>query len=199
MGEFNLNLSTKPFPAYRALNLALAGVLVVLGAVSAWQAYGYSKYSKLAAELRGSERKVRDESDALGVRLNDLQSRLNRPEVAAKLGEIDFLNSLIQRKTFSWTRVFGDLEGLVPGTVHLIGMRPELDKKGQVWLHFEVQAKSVADVSRFIKALDDSPAFDSTEVSIEEKKTEGSKSTDLDYAMKVLYRSQKETPQKEGL
>ena len=41
MAEFDLNLSTRPFPAYRLVNIALAILLVVLIVVSSWQAVGF--------------------------------------------------------------------------------------------------------------------------------------------------------------
>src|SRR5580693_6052816 len=102
MAEFDLNLSTRPFPAYRLFNIALAVLLVVLVVVSAWQGVGYRRYSKLARSIRAREQDTRVEAEALGKRVDDLESRLDRPEATAKLAEIGFLNHLIQRKNFSW-------------------------------------------------------------------------------------------------
>jgi hypothetical protein len=41
MGEYHLNLSTKPFPAYRIVNVMLLTIFVALAGVSASQAYGF--------------------------------------------------------------------------------------------------------------------------------------------------------------
>src|SRR5438094_926408 len=101
---FELNLSTRPFPAYRAFNLALATLLVVLIGLSAWQAVGFARYSRLGRSIRGEEQETRVEADSLGQRVAELGSRLDRPESTAKLNEIGFLNHLILRKNFSWTR-----------------------------------------------------------------------------------------------
>src|SRR6266853_565643 len=109
MAEFGLNLATRPFSAYRLLNIALATLLVVLVVVSSWQAVGFVRYSKLARSIRTEEQDTRVEAEALGKRVADLESRLDRPEATAKLNEIGFLNHLIQRRSFSWTRLFAVL------------------------------------------------------------------------------------------
>src|SRR5688572_7246269 len=99
MAQFDLNLSTRPFPAYRLINVALITGLVVLIALSAWQAYGYVQFSTMAAAIRPAEEEARVEADALGKRVAELGSRLDRPEATAKLNEIGFLNQLIARKS----------------------------------------------------------------------------------------------------
>ncbi len=48
------------------------------------------------------------------------------------------MNGLIQRKAFSWTRVFEDLEQVMPSNLHVVSLRPELDEQGQVELNMKV-------------------------------------------------------------
>src|SRR4029077_9826481 len=110
MGGFGLNLSTRPFPAYRAANLGLTAVLFVLIAVSAWQGFSYVHYTKLAADIRSAESTARAEATAYSSKAQQLQSKLDTPAAKAKLTEIDYLNNLIARKNFSWTRVWSILE-----------------------------------------------------------------------------------------
>src|SRR5690242_8738457 len=124
MARFDLNLSTRPFPAYRATNVGLAILLVVLAIVTGWQAYGFIRYSSLIGQIRETERNTRVQSEATGRHLAELERDLNTPEATAKLSEVNFLNDLIARKTFSWTEVFSLLENLVPDDVHLTGLSP---------------------------------------------------------------------------
>jgi type IV pilus assembly protein PilN len=169
MSEFDLNLSTRPFPAYRLTNLLLAVVLAVLVFVTAWQAYGFTRYSSLAREIRDSERTARVESEALGRRLGELQLQLNTPQASAKLTEIGFLNNLIARKSFSWTEVFANLESLVPDSVHLTSLRPDISPDGRILMHMEVRGKDIEAVSQFVKALERSTVFRDVIVMVEQK------------------------------
>ena len=59
MAEFDLNLSTRPFPAYRLVNVALAIILAVLLVLSVWQATGFARYSRLARLIRSGEIEAR--------------------------------------------------------------------------------------------------------------------------------------------
>src|SRR5262245_26413631 len=91
----DLNLSTRPFPAYRLVNLALILVFVVLLVVSVWQAYGFIEFSAMARAIRDGERNLRAEAQSLEKHVASLETTLDRPEASAKLNEIGFLNGLI--------------------------------------------------------------------------------------------------------
>ena len=49
-----------------------------------------------------------------------------------------FLNGLIQRKAFSWTRVFEELELVMPSNLHVVSLRPELNDQNQMELEMRV-------------------------------------------------------------
>jgi Tfp pilus assembly protein PilN len=168
MAEFELNLSTRPFPAYRLVNLALSFVLIALILLSVWQVYGFLQYSSMARAFRPEEQALRVESETLGQQLNVLRGRLDRPESAAKLKEIEFLNSIIARKELSWTELFANLEDLVPNAVLLTGWTPEILPDGTASLALAARGRSINDIKDFIAALEQSPLFDDVKVFREE-------------------------------
>jgi len=49
---------------------------------------------------------------------------LNLPENRSTRDRSQFLNELFRRKAFSWTRVFEDLERVMPARLHLISIQP---------------------------------------------------------------------------
>lgn len=172
MGGFNLNLSTRPFPAYRVANLGLFVFFVVVVGVSAWQAYSFQQYSSRAKSIRADEQKAQVDKGSLGTQLDELSTRLDRPVTTAKLAEIDFLNGLIVRKHFSWTQLFANLEGVIPDNVHLNTLAPEISKE-KVNLKLEIQCRSIADESEFIRRLQATPVFQDVVVTREERKGVG--------------------------
>lgn len=186
MGNFDLNLSTKPFPAHRAMSFLLGALLVILGVVSVWQVVRFFRYTTLAAGIRGEEQNLRVESEVFRQRLAELQARLDRPDSAAKLSEIGFLNGLIARKSLSWTRVFATLENMVPASVHLLSLRPSIAADGTVEMQIDVRGRSIADVTRFVDALEESPAFADVILSIEQKR-DPVPDSDVDVSLTVTY------------
>jgi Tfp pilus assembly protein PilN len=190
--ELDLNLSTRPFPRYRLINTALALGLAGLLIISAWQAVGFVRYSRLARRLQPAEIDARVEAESLGKQVAEVESRLDRPEATAKLNEIGFLNHLIARKSLSWTRLFGDLENLVPNNVHLVALRPDIGANGAITLQIELQARSVADASEFIHRLEKSPVFQNITVS-NEQRLERNESTDIDLKLAAVYLPERES------
>jgi len=192
VAELDLNLSTRPFPAYRLINIAFGAILVGLLVLSAWQAVGFIRFSRLSHPLQATEVDARVEAESLGKRVADVESRLDRPEATAKLNEIGFLNHLIARKDLSWTRLFADLEEMVPNNVHLVGLRPDIGTNGVITLQIELRARSIADASEFIHRLEKSPVFQNINVS-NEQRLERQESTDIDVKLTAVYLPEKES------
>ena len=170
MGQFELNLSTRPFKPYRATNLGLLVLLLVLIAVSVYQVYGYQEYSALASASREDEKKAREEDELLTRQLQVLNARMKSGNAATKLSEVEILNELLLRKSFSWTQVFASLERIMPDNVRLISLRPFVDEAGKTGLNMEIRGRSLADATEFLRMLEDSQIFTDLALAVEEKK-----------------------------
>jgi type IV pilus assembly protein PilN len=75
-----------------------------------------------------------------------------------------FINSLLYRKGISWTKIFSDLEGVIPHNVRLIAIRPQVNAQNEVLLDMTVGAQSQLPVIDMLKRLEGSPLFGSTQV-----------------------------------
>ena len=71
------------------------------------------------------------------------------------------LNALmIERKSISWTRIFADLETVMPNDVQLVSVRlPAINSRNEVMLDMVVGAKDPGAVIGFFKKLEGSPRF----------------------------------------
>jgi type IV pilus assembly protein PilN len=193
MAEHDLNLSTRPFRAHRISNLLMACVLIFMVVLSVWQVYGFSRFSSMARDIRDTEQNARIEADVLGREAAELESLLDRPEATAKLNEIGFINNLIARRSFSWTRMFATLEDLVPDAVHLLNLRPDISSDGTIVLLLNVRGRSVNDISRFIEALEQSSVFEKVIVTVEEK-IEPTPGADVDVTLSANYFPERNNP-----
>jgi hypothetical protein len=170
MGQLDLNLSTRPFKPYRAVNLLLLLILLILIGISAVQVYGYREYSSLAATIRDEERESREESELLSRQVLALRTTVTGGSAAAKLSEVEFLNALLVRRSFSWTRLFSSLEDLTPDEVYLLGLRPFTDDEGKIGINIALRARSLGDAAGFVRTLERSGVFGDVTVAVEEKK-----------------------------
>ncbi|MBS1835434.1 MAG: hypothetical protein JST65_22140 [Acidobacteria bacterium] len=160
-----INLASEPFRKDRALTAAsyvLAGVLTILLAfltslvmTQRNQAAGdRAEVARLETELR----KIQQEQ-------TNVNNTLRKPENAVVFERNVLLNSLIERKSISWTRIFSDLEKVMPGNVRLIAVRlPQINNQNRVLLDMTVGASEQGPVLDLLKRLESSPVFGATTV-----------------------------------
>ena len=89
---------------------------------------------------------------------------LNLPENRTTRDESQFLNQLIERKAFSWTRVLENLEKVMPPHVHLESISPQLDEDNQLGLKMTVAGDSRDRALELARRMEDSRRFAQTRV-----------------------------------
>ena len=118
-----INLASQPFRAERAQMALLAGVCAAL-LVSLLTLTGLILHAR--SEAVGLRRQLDTATTAL-KRLQREQTRfsavLSKPQNADVFATSVFLNEVIARRGLSWTRVFKDLETVIPANMRLLGVR----------------------------------------------------------------------------
>jgi hypothetical protein len=134
---FDINLATRPYEDARefwarwGLGVGLLAVLtlVLLG----WTVRGWTNAGRDRQRSRNCSSRLRSATtNAPGAGLLDLAANRSTRD------QSQFLNGLIQRKAFSWTRVFEDLEQVMPPNLHVVSLRPELNEQNQMELEMKV-------------------------------------------------------------
>ncbi|PYX45025.1 MAG: hypothetical protein DMG79_20130 [Acidobacteria bacterium] len=89
---------------------------------------------------------------------------LNRQENRNTRDKSQFLNELIERKAFSWTRVLENLEKVMPPRVHLKAISPQLDEDNQLGLKMTVAGDSRDRALELARRMEESRRFAQTQV-----------------------------------
>jgi len=152
------NLSTRPFYNERAVHAIAAVVAVLVLAVTAWQATRVIRLSKYKTELNTAVRRDRDEAEAKIREAEQIRRGLNQTELAAVAAAAREANELIERRTFSWTGLFNQIEATLPADVMLTGVRPEF-RDGETMVNLDLQGKESEDIDAFWDRLDKIGAF----------------------------------------
>ena len=161
-----VNLAREPFRPNRPLYIgAIFAALVMLGGL------GIS-ISSIITERRQSDAT----RTALGITSRQLatiraeQSKLDalirKPGNEVVLDRSILINDLIRRKAISWTKIFSDLEQVLPPNVRVVSISPKVNARNQLFLDMSVAADSQEPVIAFIEKLESSDVFGSTAVSI---------------------------------
>src|SRR5689334_6205127 len=153
-----LNLATKPLESQRKFYVS-AGLVAFLGSVL-FLVLGWHVYSELRAQedLRRKEQDNDRVATQLTSRRKELDDFFARQENAKLKDRVAFLNSFIDESSFDWTRMFMDLEKTLPVGVHVVSIQPKLEK-GRMSVRLTVGAVSDEAKIKFLRAMENSPAF----------------------------------------
>jgi type IV pilus assembly protein PilN len=110
----------------------------------------------------------------------DAEEFLNRPENRSTRDQSQFLNELIERKAFSWTRVLENLEKVMPPRVHLVSINPELDDQNQLALKMTVAGDSRDRAIELARRMEESRRFAQTYITSESPLQAANGSTDTE-------------------
>jgi type IV pilus assembly protein PilN len=157
-----LNLASEPFRRDRPILAASAATAALMLAVLILQITVIVQQRELAADSRAQMASVDAQLRAASSEQARLEALLRQPENAAVLDRSALFNSLILRKSISWTRLFSDLEKVMPGNVRLINVRPYLTAGNEVQLDMVVGAQSPEPVIDLLRRLERSPTFGAT-------------------------------------
>jgi Tfp pilus assembly protein PilN len=169
--ELDLNLATRPLRnrrLYTTLVRVLAGLIIVLAGLAL---FAVVKYGGQAGRLKSGiaeTRKVQTEAAREERRLTadiDREEKLSRTRV-------DLVNSIILRKTFSWTGLLSEIEMALPGPSYITALSPSFTPAGAIALEIRVTSRSLEDLIAFITALN-ARGFKNIRVGGETRSAEG--------------------------
>jgi len=157
--RLDINLATHPYEDARefwarwGLGVGVLAVLtlVLLGwTVRSWSNAGRDRQSIARLEAQIAER---DQERAQAQAFLDLAANRSTRD------QSQFLNGLIQRKSFSWTRVFEDLEQVMPPNLHVASLRPGLNEQNQMELEMHVAGDTRAAAVELVHRMEGSKHF----------------------------------------
>jgi Tfp pilus assembly protein PilN len=154
------NLSTRPFYNERLVTLLLGAAALVVLVLTLFNVYRVTtltaRVSALGAEAGRAERAAVD----LRQRAAQARSSVDQARLAAVATAAHEANTLIDRRTFSWTELFNRFEATLPPDVRIAAVRPSVDQDGNLTLGIAVVARSVDAIDTFIEALEETGAFE---------------------------------------
>jgi type IV pilus assembly protein PilN len=155
-----INLASEPFRRDRPVLIGSAALAIVLLVLLGVQVTAIISQRHQAADLRISIDRLNAQLRTVAAQQNQLNATMRRPENAEVLERSVFLNTLIDRKAISWTKIFADLEKVMPYNVRLVSVRlPAVNSSNQVLLDMMVGAKDAQPILELLKHLEAAPQF----------------------------------------
>ncbi|MYC81669.1 MAG: hypothetical protein F4X19_06185 [Acidobacteria bacterium] len=188
-----LNLASKPFFNNRKFYAATLLLGLVLVGLSATNLLLYLAHRSQSLRLNRELANQTAEAGRLELEQQEIWARLQRPETEDFLNLVEYLNPLIARRTFSWTRFLNRLENLVPHQVQIVAITPRIAET-EIVVEIFCNARTGADYIEFISRLEADADFYQVNLMTEDV----SKSPNFvgkHYGLQVKYRAQPEQEQ----
>jgi len=157
-----INLSSEPFRRDRPMLVAVVAATAALSGLLIYQvALGWIERDQ-RRDLTASVERAEHTLSSLRQDEVRWSSAFRRPENSDAADYAVFLNGLITRKAISWSRIFADLERVIPHNVRLIAIRPQLNLDNQILLDMTVASSAPEPVVDMLMRLEGSPLFGAT-------------------------------------
>ncbi|MFN8006065.1 MAG: hypothetical protein U0V70_03350 [Terriglobia bacterium] len=156
--RIDVNLSTRPFVNNRRFYFIAGALLGVLLIVSYWNDSQYqtshARLKAFAESLSTDQRKL----EAMAKEQEKLLQSLQTAESADYLDRVEYVNQLIHRRTFSWTRLLNDLEKLTPPNLQLASIKPQM-RGSDLVIEIIVKGRVTQEMIQFVSNLENSGKF----------------------------------------
>lgn len=184
--KIRLNVATRPLESHRrfAAGAALAGALglAALVLLSSSVFVTWRENSGRRQQIAGYEAQL----GQMQAERAGLASYFGSENTKTVMDRAAFLNTLIDQRSFPWTKMFTDLEKVLPAGVRVVSIAPKM-KGGLVNVNLVVGANSDKSKVAFLQALQASPAFSQIEVRSETRARQGAAQDQVNVQLEAVY------------
>ena len=183
----DINLASQPYQDARRFWLRWGGALVALGLVTLILVYGaltgWVSARKDRDLIRQREAQIADRDREK----TQAEALLNRPENRSTRDRSQFLNELFQRKAFSWTKVFEDLERVMPPRLHVVSIRPEMGADAGLNIKLVVAGESRERALELVRKMEASQRFQQTRIDQETSEVRQTPGDNVQFDISAVY------------
>ncbi len=160
----DINLATRPYEDSGPLWRRWGGGLAALGLVTLVLLYSVLSGWAAARKDRGLIEQRQQQIAARDFQKARAEETLNLPANRGTRDRAQFLNDLFLRKAFSWTKVFEDLERVMPPRLHVVSIRPDKAGDNQLKIKLVVAGESRDRALELVRKMETSQRFQQTQI-----------------------------------
>jgi type IV pilus assembly protein PilN len=194
----DINLASQPYQDAKQFWLRWGGALVALALLTLILVYsaltGWISASKDRELIRQREAQIA----ARTQEKSQAEALLNRPEHRSTRDRSQYLNDLFQRKAFSWTKVFEDLERVMPPRLHVVSIRPEMGSEAELNIKLVVAGESRDRALDLVRKMEASQRFQQTRIDQERTESGQTPGDNVQFDINAVYVPEGQSTSKGG-
>jgi type IV pilus assembly protein PilN len=184
--KIRLNVATRPLESHRRF---IAGAMLAGGAALVALLFLASSVVSTWRRNRGQRAQIaayEARLERMSIERQSLAAYFDSPNTKTVIDRAAFLNSLIDQRSFPWTKIFTDLEKVLPDGVSVVSIAPKMED-GRVNVSLVVSADSDKSKIEFLEALQSSPAFSQVQVNSETRTQQSGGQDQVDVDLEAVY------------
>jgi Tfp pilus assembly protein PilN len=159
-----INLASEPFRKDRPILVASAVTAVLMLGLLGLLLSIILRERDASRESLDEIAKLERQLQKVSAETAKFEAQIRQPANESVLERGVFLNSLLQRKGISWTKLFSDLETVFPNNVRLVSVRPSVTDDNRIQLDMVVGSQQPQPVIDLLQKLESSSQFGSTQL-----------------------------------
>ena len=185
--RIDINLASHPYEDAGPLwlrwggALAAVAVLTLILLYSALSGWASARSDRNLIEQREQQIAARDQQKVKA------EETLNLPANRGTRDRAQFLNDLFLRKAFSWTKLFEDMERVMPPRLHVVSIRPERTLDNQLEIKIVVAGESRDRAIELVKKMETSQRFQQTQIEQESSGTGQTPGDSVQFDISTMY------------
>lgn len=186
-----INLSTTPLEnhsIYVMTTLILLIVALILTFSNVYDTMSVINKKREASKVT-IELNAKIKSNELKIKA--LQSNISSIKTKEFSEKCDYVNTIVNKRVFSWTQLFNEFEEILPNSVRMIQVTPSIEK-GEIKIALAVAAQNLESFLELLKRLESSKVFKNVIVS-----RETTKERELTYELSMQYNPFESSKQKQ--
>jgi len=191
--RIDINLASHPYEDAGPLwlrwggALAAVAVLTLILLYSALSGWASARSDRNLIEQREQQIAARDQQKVKA------EETLNLPANRGTRDRAQFLNDLFLRKAFSWTKLFEDMERVMPPRLHVVSIRPERTLDNQLEIKIVVAGESRDRAIELVKKMETSQRFQQTQIEQESSGTGQTPGDNVQFDISFIYIAETDT------
>lgn len=185
--RLDINLATRPYEDSGPLWLRWGGAVAALGLFTLILIYSALSGFAAACKDRGLIEQREQQIAARDQQKAKAEEMLSLPANRGTRDRAQFLNDLFQRKSFSWTKVFEDLERVMPPRLHVVSIHPEKAPDNQLHIKLVVAGESRDRALELVRKMESSKHFQQTQIEQESSQAGQTPGDNVQFDISALY------------
>ena len=183
----DINLATRPYEDAGPLWLRWGGALAALSLFTLILLYSALSGWAAARKDHGLIEQRQHQIAARDLQKAKAEETLNLPANRGTRDRAEFLNDLFLRKAFSWTKVFEDLERVMPPRLHVVSIHPDKASDNQLKIKLVVAGESRDRALELVRKMEGSQRFRQTQIEQESTQAGQTPGDNVQFDISALY------------